>query len=464
LSDFSVHSFSSLGRDGFELLGGWVAAAFVIPIALVIARARIIPKAVTQSRLLTREVGYVIASAVFGTLGFITAVGMSAPIITKLWIPKGAATQPDFYNHATFPLTILMLIGMAATPYLAWKDSDAATVGKRLLPAYIGAIALTVVVFFLGARKPWMLLLFAFAAFAAVANLLLLAKAAARPVGRPTLGGFLAHIGAAMLLIGIVFLVTFSRQALHVALVKDMPQNVLGYQLTYLGTTSQPYDRKNAVEVRVEKDGKSWVATPHYYVAPWGGMDQLFADPPDIRNFPWGDLYLALYRPPSSLNTDSPNNGMTMTPGDQVNYFDYKFVYHGLKWADDVHKAMTAQDPQALGSLPQMRLHALVDVTYNGRTYPVHPVLVFDRIEQSKYSIPAPLPGALNAILTLNDAQLPSEATLTTSNLPDPLDMVQVDLSTKPLIWLVWMGTLLYTIGGLIAYRRRAREFTMAAK
>jgi cytochrome c biogenesis factor len=441
------------------MLGGWVIAAFSIPIVLLIARFKQIPKPPSYSKILTREFGYFLASAIFGTLGLIAAAGMSAPLITKLWIAKGAAAQPDFYNHATFPLTILMLLGMASTPYLAWKASDASLVGKRLLPAYIGAVALTVGLFLLGARKPWMLLLFAFCAFAAITNLILFAERFRHPVAKPTFGGLLAHIGAAMLLVGIVFLVSFSQQSLHVILVKGVPQTVLGYQLTYLGSTSQPYDRKNAVQVRVTQGSRSWIATPHFYVAPWGGSDQLFADPPDIRNFLWGDLYMALYRPPASLAADSPNNGMTLSPGDRVSYSGYQFVYHGLKWSDDVAKAMASRDPNAMNALPRMRLHALVDVTYAGKTYPVQPELVFDQIEQAKYSLPATLPGAPNAVLSLTDAQLPFQASLATSNLPDPLEMVQVDLSTKPMIWFVWMGALLYTIGGLIAYRRRAREF-----
>jgi cytochrome c biogenesis factor len=45
-----------------------------------------------------------------------------------------------------------------------------------------------------------------------------------------------------------------------------------------------------------------------------------------------------------------------------------------------------------------------------------------------------------------------------TYNAPDDQDVIFVDLSTKPFIWLVWLGTLLYSAGGLVAYRRRAAE------
>lgn len=460
LADFSVHSFSSLGRDGFLLLGGWVAAAFSIPIILLIARFKQIPKPVAYSNILTREFGYFLASAVIATVGVICAVGMSAPIITKLWIAKGAAAQPDYYNHAVFPLTIILFLGMAATPYLAWKSSNSGDLGRRLLPAYVGAILLTLVLFALGAREPWMLLLFAFAVFAGLANLLLIAGRAPKRRAGGSFGGLLAHIGAALLLIGIVCLVCFSQKALHITLIKNEPVEALGYRLTYLGMTSEPYDRRNALEIRVQRGSQSWIATPRLYIAPWSGVDTLFADPPDIRNFLWGDLYLAHYRGPSSLDAGSPNNGITLLPGAVVNYGDYSFAYHGLQWSNAVQQAMAADGPSAISHLGQMRIHALVDLSYRGKIYPIHPVLVFDQAEQAKYSIPALLPGAPNAILTLEDVRLPDQASFSTTNLPDPLEMVQVDLSTKPMIWLVWLGTLLYTIGGMIAYRRRAAQFS----
>jgi hypothetical protein len=57
------------------------------------------------------------------------------------------------------------------------------------------------------------------------------------------------------------------------------------------------------------------------------------------------------------------------------------------------------------------------------------------------------------------NAQAPArEIVLRTLNAEDATETVLVDVSTKPMIGLVWLGALLYTAGGLIAYRRRASE------
>ena len=63
-----------------------------------------------------------------------------------------------------------------------------------------------------------------------------------------------------------------------------------------------------------------------------------------------------------------------------------------------------------------------------------------------------PTPEEMNTPEAFNKIQFQ------TLNAPDPTEAVMVDVSTKPMVWLVWVGTLLYTLGGFVAYRRRALE------
>lgn len=459
LADFSVHSFVSLGKDGFALLLGDVLFAFVLPLILLFVRFREIPKPTSYSTILTREFGLFLASVVLGMLGLLTALGMSAPLITRLWMVKGAGAPPEFYNQATYPMALLMLVVMAVTPFLAWRSSEPRTLSSKLLPAYIAAVLAAVIVFALGGRKPWMLLLIAASVFAGVTNLVLVWDRLSHKPMRLSAGGFAAHLGAAMLLAGIGCLVCFSKTAQHISLLKDSPIEALGYKLTYLGETSQPFDRGNALRVRVERDGRSWEATPKLFITPWEGQDRQFANPPDIRNFLWGDLYLAYFHGPVSLNPQSPINGVTLHQGDSFTFGDYTFNFRGVTWADDVMAAMKTGGMEDFEKLPSLRMHANLDVTYQGQVYPIKPEFVFDQQTMAKHAVPAALPGAPNAIVVISDVQLPSTITIDTPNLPDPYEMVQLDLSTKPGIWLVWMGTFLYTIGGLIALRRRSIEF-----
>jgi hypothetical protein len=62
-------------------------------------------------------------------------------------------------------------------------------------------------------------------------------------------------MGAGLVLAGVACLVAFSQDR-KVELKINQPTEALGFRFTYLGMTSQPYDRDNGLRVRVEKNGR----------------------------------------------------------------------------------------------------------------------------------------------------------------------------------------------------------------
>ncbi|MDX1931692.1 MAG: cytochrome c biogenesis protein CcsA [Capsulimonadales bacterium] len=492
LTDFSVHSFSSLGQDGFYLLLGGLLTSVLVPVGLIIGRFRSIPKVGAFQRILTREFGYFLGSALLGLIGLIVAVGMSAPLITKIWMEKGAAAQQSFYNTAAYPLGILMLVGMAVTPYLAWKSSDDGELGKRLLPPYIATLLLTMVMtalaFTLGIRKPFMVLLFAASIFTAASNLLLILPRLKHAESRKSVGGFVAHIGAGLTLAGVACLVAFTQNAERVMLTKDQPVEKLGYTFIYRGQTSHAYDReRNHIRVEVRRGKYTWDAFPRYYIAPWDNRDTVFANPPAIlpsvyninspidllrclpwnTPFPWGDLYVSLNTEPQSppMLSKNPNQGFTLAAGEEKTIGEYTFRFRALKFDEAAQKAQNSRDE--LNKLPQIFVMATIDVTYRGRTETVTPRLRLERTG-AIYSLPVPIPGREGRPVVLKleppreeEQGASREITLRTLGAEDPFETVFVDVSTKPMIGLVWIGALLYTAGGLIAYRRRAVELRL---
>lgn len=515
LSDFSVHSFSSLGKEGYTMLLSGVLASFFIPLILLLVRWKSIPKPSSYEKILSREFGYFLASAILGIIGLIVAVGMSAPLITKVGFinqllnkmgmiidpAKGAAAQPEFYNQGNLPLAVVLTVAMAITPYLHWKMTEEKEFGKRLLKPYIIALAIalvmTVSAFVMGIRKPTMVLLFATSVFSVVANMGLILPRLKHQQSRKTLGGFVAHAGAGMLLAGVAVLVTFGQQAERVALLANRPTEALGYTLTYKGMTNQPYDRdNNAIHIEVRKGKYVWKAEPRYYYAPWEGKDTLFANPPAIlpsiynvktpydllRMLPWnnpyplGDLYIAYSggpgRMPMLTGSETPpgsNDGFTLSPNETKSIGDYTFTLRAISMDEKARQAQIEHeknggDPHVspFEKLPNIFLNALVSVTYKDQTIAVEPQLKLEKT--GVYSIPVEIPGpeGRKVMLQLEAPSPEAEPSKTmafrTLNADDPFEVILVDVSTKPLIGFVWLGSLLYTLGGFVAYRRRAKE------
>ena len=533
LSDFSVHSFSSLGNDGYKLMLAALLVVTFVPLGLLIWRWREMPKGDAYEKLLTREAGYSVATLLLGLVGILVVVGMSAPILTKLGPiqrllgalhvaidpKKGAAAPAAFYDQMGYPVAILMTLLMAATPYLAWKNNALESLGKKLFPSYIAAILLTLgmtaTAIYLGIRKPWMVLLFATAMFAALANVVQLLPRLRHEKPRKTIGGFVAHVGAGMTLAGIACLVTFTRTAENVELKIGQPKEALGFRLTYLGNTTDPFDRDgNRIRIRVEKDGSAWESRPRYYFAPWDGKDTLFGNPPAIHRRLWGDLYIA-HAGDMSENLDDPqatsfNSQFTLDTNKPKSLGGYTLTLMDVALDDKSTAAMATHSEAALNALPETRISAVISVKYGGQETFVKPSIRQER-HRGMFSEPVAIPGpaggqkvilrfvppplegelaeamaasrtavedakkagapgseAFRAALTQNPAFFQARQMEDLANFkslrfetfgaPDPSETVYISVSTKPLIWMVWLGTLLFSTGGFVAYRRRALE------
>ncbi|MGC4044458.1 MAG: cytochrome c biogenesis protein CcsA [Armatimonas sp.] len=558
LSDFSVHSFSSLGNQGKTLMMVAVLILTFVPMGLLFWRWREIPKGGSYDKILSREFGFFLAALIFGLLGVLVTIGMSAPILSKyapfqfllkgsfdlkageVFDPKkGAAVGASFYDQAAYPMAILFTLLMAATPYLAWKNNVFESMGKKLFPSYIAAIGVTLVMtalgFYLGVRKPWMVLLFATSMFAALANVLLILPRLKHPKPRMTIGGFVAHAGAGLALAGIACLVAFQKTVENVELHINQPVQVkeLGYTLTYLGYTTQPFDRGsdwlgrdgNHIRIRVEKNGHAWEARPRFYFAPWNNKDEMFGNPPSIHrpnlltfqgwmHDLWqGDLYVAHAGEPVEQMDDpralSSNNQFSLENGKSKTFGEYTFTLMNEKLDDASAAALRAANEAAFNSLPQTRVSAIVNVKWRDKEVMVEPTIVQKR-NAGMFSEVATIPGPEGKPVILRFVPPPSQQEVgeamagsraaveeakkagppgspafrealtqspaffeaqqiqslsefktlrfETFNAPDPSDLVYVSIGTKPMIWMVWLGTLLFSAGGFVAYRRRAKE------
>ena len=495
----SVHSFAKDGNVSFYyMMVGGAIASFIIPLGIFLWRRPVLTEpieratvneAIKATPLTSREFGYNMASLILGLMGLLVGLGMSAELITK--IPKifasSSSAQPEFYNQATYPLAILLTLGMAITPYLSWRATpELDKVGKRLLPSYIAAIVCAMVMvgvaFYLGLRRPAQVFLFATSLFAMFANFLLVIPRTKLASQRKTLGGFVAHIGAAMTLAGIATIVAFQNQTTGVALMKGVPLQVQGTTLTYLGMTSQPFDRDgNFVRIKVVQNGRQWEANPRIYYTDWSGKDSLFGNPPAIGHFPWGDFYISFDQNRLGvfpLNEEqSPNAPFVLTPNTRVQRGDYQFTLTGYDVDESAQKISQefAGNPEgfnkAFKKLPMVRFKAKISVQYKDNApVIVTPAIRLEPLTDGAYSEVVEIPGvpgekAVLRYIPPTPEEMNSEISnfkFQTLNAPDPTgEAIFVDVSTKPLIWLVWIGPVLFTWGGLIAYRRRAAEAGM---
>jgi cytochrome c-type biogenesis protein CcmF len=140
----SVHAFASDPARGVFILGlllVYVAGAF----ALFAWRApAMAPQGVFSP--ISREGGIVLNNLLLCSIAAVVFVGTLYPLFLDLLTGQMISVGPPFYNTATAPLALPLVIAMAAGPLLAWKRAALWPVLQRLWAAALialGAFLLT---------------------------------------------------------------------------------------------------------------------------------------------------------------------------------------------------------------------------------------------------------------------------------------------------------------------------------
>jgi len=391
-----------------------------------------------------------------------------------------------------FPIAVLLALGMGLGPHLAWRGRGGPDGGKLVWSyglSVLAAAAFVVASKYLGTPLTRVhlipqLLLFTASIFAIISNLLLLrrlfpSKGGVRGASPWTVGGVLSHVGAAVLLLGVVCLVTFVHKQSDILLVQNRPAPALygAYTAIYRGMSGNPEtDKDNALLVDVAStDGRERFKArlPFALRATEGGQKMVFAHPA-ILHHGASDLYL------------------NMSNGTSLEEFYKTPVWKPIMKLGDVKRVNISQDAlhpkvytvefmrfdnpmgasvRATGQIPSVfPVSAVVRVTYNGITSLVKPQFIQYRDGSSSKSPDVRLPGgALISFAGMNagstDQANPGAGAMNESaalNLREdsgpPALAFYLEVTTRPMINLVWVGTLLLVLGGLVSMRRRILE------
>jgi cytochrome c-type biogenesis protein CcmF len=495
LDKFSVHSFSTLGGSANNVLLGGLLLAATVSIGTLIWRAKGVPKSETTTEdIQSREFGFTMAVIVLTLCGFIAALGLSAPLLTGLGVKLHmadfqGAVREDYHNKALFPIAVLLALGMGIGPHLAWRGKGGLN-GARLVWSYalsvVAALGFVLASKYLGTPlKGQMmipqLLLFTASVFAVISNLTLLrrlfpGKEGIKASSPWTIGGVFSHVGAAVLLIGVVCLVTFVKKDPDVTLVQNKPVQVLDadYTMTYQGQTGDwQADRDNKLKFAVvSRDGKEkFMALLPYALRPVEGGEKKIFGHPSIVHHAGGDLYFALKDGPDEFyNTPVYQPKMKLGDVKQVNLgtpLNPKIYTVEFMRFDNPMGAIVRQTGQMPDVFP---VAAVLRVTYEGITTLVKPQFIRYKDSPLPKSPELKLPGgALIGFAGMNAGSVSqadpgagamsemASLTLRADSGP-PHEAFQLDITTRPMINLVWVGTLLLVFGGLISMRRRIQE------
>jgi len=252
LANASVHSFVDPGSLVYILLVAWLMLIAIGGFGMIIFRWKDLNNQMRPSALMTRESILSIATIVLGVCAAIILFGTSKPLFSD------SVIEPAFYDRTTLPLAMVMTLLLGFSLRTKWNQEDRRLFFKRLIVPGAFAILVLAVLFLLGLRDVFAILLVLtslFAFFVSVDQGFQLAKE--RPL---FIGGALAHTGLAILFIGIIASGRFGQKQ-SIALPLNQSQSVFGYELMYGGTLPTA-DGKTKLIVHVDQNGKRKTLEP----------------------------------------------------------------------------------------------------------------------------------------------------------------------------------------------------------
>jgi len=233
----SVHTFavSAIGPWFFALLGVCV----VFSIAVLSLRAGNLKSSAEPAAAVSREGAFALQNLLL--LGVVAVVlwGTILPLVSGMF-GREQVVDANYFERAAWPLMVGVLALMAAGPLLPWRRAGPAWLRALRWPA-AAALVVAIVMIVLGARSLAALLSVPLAAAVAATCALEFARVirkrswTALTRQRRRYGAFLAHLGFAVLIVGIAASHLW-QQEVDVTLQPGASASVGGYTLTYAGS------------------------------------------------------------------------------------------------------------------------------------------------------------------------------------------------------------------------------------
>jgi cytochrome c-type biogenesis protein CcmF len=269
----SIHAFgaSTLGVPFLILIGVMTLGS----IFLVASRRADLRSEHRLDSLLSRESVFLLNNLVLVALCFVVFWGTFFPLISEAVTGRQASVGGPWFSRYIVPLALVLVLLSGIGPAIAWRRATASNLGRNLrLPGGAALLTLVALLAFGVDRKPLAVAMFCLAAFVVtVVGLEIWRGAGARRAmsgesppaalaslvrrNRRRYGGYIVHVGMAVLFVGVAASSAF-QHARDVRMSPGQTARVGAYDVTYVRPTATLSNEKVSLGavLRLRRDGR----------------------------------------------------------------------------------------------------------------------------------------------------------------------------------------------------------------
>ncbi len=441
LTDFSVHSFGA--SEVSQYLLGFVVVFTLISLIFFLIKIPEIKGEKVNAEFFTRENFTLFGVMVLLIFAVLTFVGTSSPIITGFF-GEASNVSTDYYNTLAAPIAMLIALLLAITPVLSWRKNSPEKINSIIIHAVL-SVVLGIVIFFLGMKDIESLIITILSLFAILVSSHLVVSMIKKK--NYHFGGLLAHLGIGLMIIGIITSSVYDK-AVKTTLPLGEKKTIFGYELEYAGRIPAA-DGKDKVYVKI--NGKDSYAK--FY---WSEYSRAYMVSPSVRNQILQDLYVSpiqIIPAGGNNNTQDSHKHITLEKNKDISWKGYILTLQGYD--------MNAQ--AMMGGANDMGIAALIHVINKEKNIDdvIKPLIQIAGNQKKVFQVE--LPGSpvkiyINGInvenKSLDLAIIDPDGNQEKQN--GQKELLAAEISVKPLINILWLGTVIMVIGFFFSlYHRR---------
>jgi cytochrome c-type biogenesis protein CcmF len=491
LADFSVHSFVDLGVNVFLI--GYLILFVVMTIVLFASRVKSLGHVPLSYNIYGRDFFLFAGLLLLFVFGVVVLFWTSLPLITFLLSSNPRAADIATYNSFALPFAILLALLLTVSPFgsviafapQGWKTKLAVTfvvsmaiaaglywaapddgfifsvlivivitglmmyllkpdlIG-RLAPAIIVLIAVSVLLPILGLHNPLYVLFIAASLMAIISNTIRLVQLI--PHGWRSTGGQLAHFGFGIMLIGVLGSSAFASNE-KLVLPERKSDSAYGVNIAYNGMEHDITHPKNKLILAIDDGNRTEEVRPELYYSQ--RLDG-FMKKPYIRKSLLYDLYFS----PQQVQEGSNDDGLKLIKGERKQVGDYAFTFTGFSMGPH---GQSQSDLRVTAQLLVEQGHAIDTIA---------PAVIIVTAEDGGFSMmdfPARFGDSDQYQVSI--AKILADEKAVVLSIPGLIDAGEtetliLDVTKKPVINLVWIGTTFILLGSLVTFLRRRGELS----
>ncbi len=494
---FAAFALTTFVTGGNQYIGVLITLYVITNLVILIPQQHQISNTPISLNIFNKEFILFVGMSLLFVFSIIVLFWTSLPILTNIFAEEPRAANLSTYNTFAAPFAIIYALLLTIAPFTAfqnrtienWKaklgivavSSLAVSFGlfyfvlgstlmfasvffiilvsfamymfnkeffNDLLFPIIAALLTVAFSMYVGVDNYLYLLFFAVAVMLIVSNTLSLVKNVS---SWKSIGAQISHLGFGIMIIGILASSAFSTNQ-KLILPRGESADAYGLSVKYLGMENDIDFPLNKLILTYIEDGKEYDADPQLY---FSEKLQGLMKRPYVDKFWLYDLYFA---PEQIQQSNSGGNALVLKKNEPVEVEDYTFTFSKYEMSQDAGNNNSEDHSHA-----SMTVVANIEVSKNGSIIKLTPSITMKSHGEETETIHKPASFGENNKYVVSIDQILADQGAIALNIPGltstgPPDRLILDISKKPIINFVWLGTTLIMIGAILVYYRRKDE------